>query len=219
MPTIVCTCGGVGWRRLASANAAPGRCHLRVVGERLAFAPGTLVMALAHETHGPGDASFRRAQNVLLVAQHRIRWPKSDELQRALAELRTAYPDGSAVLNLLAGREGARMREAWGRLSVLFLFGGNPEGARHLGTAHLFEPVGLREMPLRLAFRVVERRGGDFPRHGNKIVSTADEAADWLAGRLAGGPVKWNRDELRDTIAAFVRRQSAPLCATIRSPL
>jgi hypothetical protein len=163
------------------------------------------MMGLAHETDGPGDFSFRRAQNVLLIAQRRIRWPKPDELQRALAELRTAYPGGSAVMNLLAGREGARMREAWGRLSVLFLFGASTEGARHLGTAHLFEPVGLRATPVRLAFRVVERRGGDFPRHGNKIVSTVDEAADWLAGRLADGPVKWNRDELRDTIATFVR--------------
>ena len=167
-------------------------------------------MGVEQGTDASRDFSSRRVQNVLLVAQFHLRQLKSEELQRALGELRTAFPGGSAIMSYVARREGASFRDTWARLSTVFLFGAGTAEARHLGAAHLFEPVGLRALPMRLLFRVLERQGGDFPRHGNKIVSSVEEAADWLAVRLAGGPVQWERGELRDIIASFVRDNPLP---------
>ena len=170
-------------------------------------------MELAQGAGERRSVSALRVQNLLLVAQVRVGWPKSDEFQRAVRELRTAYPTGSAIMNFVAGQHGNGVRAAWLRLASVFLVASRIEDARHthLGTVHLVEPVGPRAIPMRLTLRLLERRGGDFAKHGDKIVTSADDAADWLAARLASGPITWTRGDLRDIIATFIRDNPLPV--------
>lgn len=64
---------------------------------------------------------------------------------------------------------------------------------------------------MRLAFRLLERGGGDFAKHGDKIANSVEDTVDWLTGRLANGPVAWTRGDLRDTIATFTRDNRLPV--------
>jgi hypothetical protein len=66
----------------------------------------------------------------------------------------------------------------------------------------------MRAMALRRIFRWFERPGGDFTKGGNHVVRSVDEATDWLAERLAVGPVTWTRAELTSVIARFVEESS-----------
>lgn len=173
-----------------------------------------MIAGVTHE--GGGDFVSRRHENLLLIAQPRVGWPNTDVLQVAVRELRAAYPAGSAVMNYIVGREGAGAVVAWTRIASVFLTAATNEEPRHLGTVHLVEYDGLWAMPLRLVFRYLERPGGDFARHRNKIVRSVDAAADLLARYLADGPVAWNRDALREAIASFIR--DAPLSPQSQEP-
>jgi hypothetical protein len=101
------------------------------------------------------------------------------------------------------------MSEALARLGSMFLVAGGEEaGQVHLGTAHLFAATGVRATPMRLLLRWIDRRGGDFAKHGNKVVMSVRDAADWLHVRLATGPISWQPEDLRGAISEFVRDNS-----------
>lgn len=65
-------------------------------------------------SNAPGFV-FRRVANLSLVAWGNDAWTNIEALQRQLDTTRAAYPSGSAVLNVIAVRNHATVREAWVR--------------------------------------------------------------------------------------------------------
>jgi hypothetical protein len=176
-------------------------------------------MKSTQDISGPRGLHLRRVENLMLIRWGSAGWSDLKEVEGPLKEVRSAYPAGTGILNVIATGRDDTFRQAWERLATLILGAARREinaGPVHLGTAHLFETLGIRGAAAIVLFRGMERFGRDFSKLGNKVVRTMDEASDWLHPRLQVGAVLWTRTELTEVITSFVRLH---LAAGLNKPM
>lgn len=158
--------------------------------------------------HRAGDNRFRfwRWKNLLLSSWTDVGdVPDARVPERALRQVREAWPQGSAVFNIGAGAT-TTLRFGFARVGWLGLvLGDSVIAGNHLGVVHLFPATGTHAAWLRRILRGMERFLPSFVSGRNHVVHDLDDAVRRLAGCLAGGPVEWTVDELQTLVERFVR--------------
>jgi hypothetical protein len=165
-------------------------------------------------TRGPAFR-FETQRNLAMISWRDAPFGEVKELASRIESFRDSSPAGSAIFNLIAAEHPAGVKAAWVRMGAVFLTAPrkSAQPAVHLGTAHLFSPVGLRAATTRALFHVLSAHGRDFETNGNVVTRSLGETCDWLLARLAEGPVVWRGFEVREALERFCdgeRPQRAP---------